>query len=343
MPFQIKDFASIVAAQINHARSVTTKVTDFQPGSVVRTLMEAPAVEIEELYLQMFLGLRDAIPVATFLSFGFDPLPAALAVGYVSVSSATPLTANLVIPAGTEFLATDSRKYTSVAEVVWASGSSVVRVLVQHAAAGLVGNVSAGAITSSSFFGAAYTVSNQTIDTGRDIETNTEREARFAEYVQSLSRGTLVACTYVARLSSVLDETGNAAEYVTRIGVDEQAGHVRIYIYSSLGAPSAELLADGQARIDGSVDPVTGAVTTGYRAAGVRIDILGMTERAVPLSIQVDMLPGYTLTASVEQQLGDIYAASIRAVQPGGTLYLGSLIESLLAATGVQAIVPAST
>jgi uncharacterized phage protein gp47/JayE len=343
MPFQIKDFASIVAAQINHARSVTAKITDYQPGSVARTLMEAPAVEIEELYLQMFLGLRDAIPVATFLSFGFDPLPAARAVGYISVSSATPLAEAFVIPDGTEFLAPDGRRYTAVAEVVWAAGSSVVQVLVQHTVAGLVGNIAAGAITSSALFGAAYTVSNQTIETGRDVETDAEREARFAEFIQSISRGTLVACTYMARQSRVLDDIGNIAEYVTRIGVDEQAGRVRIYLYSSLGAPSAALLADGQTRIDGSVDEVTGAVTSGYRAAGVRFDVLGMLERAVPLSILVDMLPGYTLNTAIEQELGDIFSASVRSVQPGDTLYLGTLIESLLAVAGIRSIVPSST
>ena len=65
-----------------------------------------------------------------------------------------------------------------------------------------------------------------------------------------------------------------------------------------------------------------------------------MQERAVPLAISVEMLPGYTLTAAVEQQLGDIFATQIRAVQPGDTLYLGSLVEALLAAPGVRAIVP---
>lgn len=335
--FQIKDFASIVAAEINHARAVTTKITDFQPGSVARTLMEAPAVEIEELYLQMFLGLRDAIPVATFLSFGFERLPAARAVGFVSVSSEAPLAAPLTIPVGTDFYATDGRKYISTTEVVWPSGAILSLVPVQYAAAGLAGNIAAGAITSSPFFSTAFVVSNQTIETGRDEETDTEREARFAEFVQSISRGTLVACTYAATQSRVLDADGNIAEYVTRTGVDEQAGHVRIYLYSSLGTPSAALLSNGQTRIDGSDG------TPGYRAAGVRVDVLGMLERAVPLSVDVDMLDGYELDGGVEQQLGDIFAAQIRAVLPGETLYLGSLIEAMLATTGVRAIVPETT
>lgn len=343
MPFQIKDFASIVAAQINHARAATTKITDFQPGSVSRTLIEAPAVEVEELYLQMFLGLRDAIPVATFLSFGLDPLPAARAVGFVSVSSEQPLSAPMLIPQGTAFSALDGRQYTAVADVTWAAGSSHVQVPVQHTAAGLAGNIAAGAITTSPLFGAGYTISNQTIETGRDAETDAEREVRFAEFVASISRGTMVACSYQARQSRMLDADGAIAEYVVRSGVDEQPGHVRIYVYSSLGAPSAALLADGQSRMDGSTDPVTGAVTPGYRAAGVRVDVLAMQERAVPLAIRVEMLPGYTLTAAVEQQLTDIFSAQIRAVQPGDTLYLGSLVEALLTVQGVRAIVPDAT
>lgn len=343
MSFQIKSFNDIVLSQINHGRAVTEKITDWAPGSVARTLVEAPAVEVEELYLQMFLGLRDAIPVATFLSFGFDPLPAARAVGFVSVSAAEPLVQPLTIPQGTEFTAVDGRQYTAVSTVTWAAGSSLVQVPVQHTTAGLVGNIAAGAITASPLFGAGYTISNQTIETGRDAETDAEREVRFAEFVSSISRGTLVACSYQARQSRVLDADGAIAEYVVRSGVDEQPGHVRIYVYSSLGAPSDALLADGQARIDGTTDPVTGAVTPGYRAAGVRVDVLAMQERAVSLSVRAEMLPGYTLTAAVEQEMHDIFATQIRLVQPGETLYLGSLIEAMLAVTGVRAIVPDTT
>jgi len=84
-------------------------------------------------------------------------------------------------------------------------------------------------------------------------------------------------------------------------------------------------------------------VTPGYRPAGVRVDVMAMVERAVPLSIFVDMLPGYALTPAVEQELSDIFSASVRAVQPGGTLFLGSLVEAMLATPGVRSVVPAGT
>lgn len=340
MTFQIKDFVSIVAAQINHARGVTTKITDYQPGSVARTLMEAPAVEIEELYLQMFLGLRDAIPVATFLSFGFERLPAATAIGYVSISKNPAPTSSISIPKGTTFSSTDGRVYTSIADVIWVSGQSVISVQVAASSAGSSGNVAQGVINSCSLFNSDYIVSNSTIDSGRDIETDSEREARFAEFVGALSRGTVFASLYGAAQAKILDVDGNIFEYVTKRGIREQPGHVVIYLYSNRGIPSAELIAIGQKIIDGSRDETTGVVTPGYRAGGVSTDVLPMTERSVPLSIQVGMLDGYTLNTAVNQQLGDIYGTAIRAVEPGTTLYLGALVDKLLAADGVRTIVP---
>jgi Baseplate J-like protein len=341
--FQIKDFLSIVASQINHARSVTEKITDFEPGSVSRTLMEAPAVEIEELYLQMFLGLRDAIPVSTFRSFGFDLLPVRWANGFVSITADVALPEPITIPSGSVFTAVDGRTYLSTSEVVWAAGSTFVRVPVQASVAGLAGNIAAGLITSSTLLSTGYTVSNPLIDNGREVETDTEREARFSEYVASLSRGTLVSCEYAAKQASVVGLDGGITEYVARIGVSETPGIIRIYIYSSQGVPSAAILLDGQRRIDGYTDELTGVVTPGYRPAGVRCDVLAMVEREIPLSISVGMYTGYSLTAAVQQAITDIYATTISSVQPGTTLFLKSLTESLLAVDGVRTIVPATS
>lgn len=341
--FQIKDFNSIVLSEINHARSVTDKVTDFQPGSVIRTLMEAPAVEMEELYMQMFLGLREAIPVATFLSFGFGLLPAKVARGFASVSLETPLIAPYVIPLGSVFATTDGRVYRSTEVVTMPIGATSGSVPIAYRSAGQDGNVAAGAITSAAALPAGFTVGNSALDTGRDEETDGEREARFAEFVGSLSRGTVEACMYAVRQSRVLDADGRLTEYVVRAGMNESSGRVRIYLYSSAGIPSAALLADGQARMNGSRNEVTGVVTPGYRAAGVRFDVLAMAERAVPLSIKVGMFTGHALTAAVVQALSDIFASTIRAAAPGQTLYLGELVESLLSVPGVERIVPVSS
>ena len=68
--FQLKDFQSIVASMVNFLRSATTEITDFSVGSVERTILEAPAVEIDQLYQEMFAGLREGIETSVFRSFG---------------------------------------------------------------------------------------------------------------------------------------------------------------------------------------------------------------------------------------------------------------------------------
>lgn len=338
--FQIKNFVSIVAAQINHARGVTTKITDFQPGSVARTIMEAPAIEVEELYMQMFLGLRDAIPVATFQSFGFERLPAARALGYVSVSVSTPIPENINISLGTLFSTIDGRTYSSTAAVTWLAGSSLIRIPVQCSVVGVVGNAAEGTITSSPFFNSNYTISNSDISSGRDVESDSEREARFAEFVGSLSRGTVAACLYGVSQARVTDSDGNTFEYVIKRGIYEQPGYVTIYLYSNQGVPSSELIQNAQNIIDGTRNEITGEYTAGFRAAGIRVVVQGMSERLFPLSIKVKMLDGFELDTGVYQQLSDIFASTVRTIEPGTTLYLGTMIDTLLAADGVQTIVP---
>jgi hypothetical protein len=340
--FQIKDFASIVSSIVNHMRGTQKRITDFQPGSVARTLVEGPAVEIEELYLQMFTGLREAIPVATFLSFGFDKLPAKRAHGLVSISVEDPLSDAIVVPLGTTFTTADGRSYTSTAEITWAAGTTMVRIPVQADVVGLDGNVAAGVITSSPAFDDTYTISNLAIENGSDVETDSEREARFADFIVSLSRGTIPACLYAARAAHVLDSDGAIYEYVTRIGVTESPGYVRIFVYSSRGIPSDQLLANGQTIIDGWRDPVTRAVTPGYRAGGVRVDVLPMIERAISFSIRVEMLPGYTLSSSVIQQLSDVFATAVAGVEADDVLYVGTVVDELLSVQGVKRVVPDS-
>lgn len=325
---------------LNHVRGTTKKITDLQPGSVTRTLIEAPAVEIEELYLQYFNGLREAIPVATFKSFNFNKLAAMYARGYVTVSAVTAPTTLLVVPKGTEFTSSDGRVYKSTADAAWAPGVKSVRIPVMAEAPGQQYNISTGSINASTFFNSGnYTISNAAINNGRDLETDAEREARFAAFISSLSRGTVTACLYGAQSATLNDDQGNISEYVTRIGYTEIAGYVKIFIYSSAGLPSRDLLTRGQLIIDGWRDADTGAITPGYRSAGVNIEVASMIERAIPLSARVTLLTGYTLDAAMKQSMTDVFATRLAEAQSGDVIYADEIETALLSITGVRSVI----
>lgn len=325
---------------LNHVRGTTKKITDLQPGSVTRTLIEAPAVEIEELYLQYFNGLREAIPVATFKSFNFNKLAAMYARGYVTVSAVTPPTTMFVVPAGTLFTSSDGRAYKSTADVAWTPSVKSIRVPVMAEAPGQQYNISTGSINASTFFNSgSYTISNAAINNGRDLETDAEREARFAGFISSLSRGTVTACLYGAQSATLTDDQGNISEYVTRIGYTEIAGYVKIFIYSSAGLPSRDLLTRGQLIIDGWRDADTGAITPGYRSAGVNIEVASMIERAIPLTARVTLLTGYTLDAAMKQSMTDVFATRLAEAQSGDVIYADEIETALLSITGVRSVI----
>lgn len=337
MGLQIKDFVSIVASMVNYAKATQDKLTDFNVGAVARTMMEAPAIEMEELYQRIFLGLMDAIPTSTYLTFGFSKRPAVSAFGHVTVTADAPLTQALSIPAGTEFEADDGRTYRTTEDVTWAAGESSIRLLVRATAVGAAGNIGSGKIVSSKFFNdPPVTISNDLIQTGQDEEGDEERATRFADFVQSISRGTEPAIRYAVSQVVVDDE------YVSRVGVVSGGGRVKAFLYTSKGAPSAALLAQAQRVMDGYTDPATGVRHEGYVAAGVRGDALPMIERNVSMASFVEMLPGHELSDQRMNDLRDVYATFIRSIPSGGILLIDELRDQMLSVAGTKRVVLAT-
>ena len=101
MSFQIKKFSSIVGSMINWISSATDKVTDFNPGSVVRTIVEAVAMEIEELYYQLLRAVEEAIGESIYRSFNFPRNPAKRATGVVRFYRMEGTEVPIVVPKGT--------------------------------------------------------------------------------------------------------------------------------------------------------------------------------------------------------------------------------------------------
>ncbi len=100
MSFQIKKFNSIVASMINWVSSATDRITDFNVGSVSRTLLEAVAIELEELYYQLLRAVEEAIEEAIYRTFNFPRNPAQRATGTVRFNRLAGTEPEVTIPRG---------------------------------------------------------------------------------------------------------------------------------------------------------------------------------------------------------------------------------------------------
>ena len=315
--FQIKDFTSIAAGLINVVRATTNKVTDFNRGSVIRTMLEATAAEIEELYLQMYLGIKEAIPVSVFTTFGFNRQAAESAGGTIRFSTGGSLASSVIpIPLGTvvRVPGTSLTYATTVASSI-AIGNSYVDVLVAAQASGLAGNVGADLITElvTPVAGVASVTNPSPFVNGRDVETDDERRVRFQGYISSLARGTKAAITYGAKTVTLTDGFGTVTEYVAHANVVEPwvadsaqpISLVRVYIHNGASATSGTLVTRCQQVIDGYYDG--GTAVPGWKAAGVQCIVSAASDQAVNVTGTVTIAGGYSSV--------DVLAACTNAVK----------------------------
>lgn len=338
MSFQIKDFASIVASMVNWMRANTTRVTDFHPGSVSRTMLEATAAEVEELYLQYFVGLQEAIPVSVFGTFGFAAQPAVAASGVVRFSTSAPATAVVSVPAGTLVRVPGTElSYATQAQAFVLVNQTYVDVLVSAQELGVAGNVDAGAITElvTAVTGIASVSNPQPIINGRDAESDDARKVRFQGYISTLARGTKAAIEYGAKTTQLRNALGVVTEYVAYAGVVEPwvtdntqpISLIRVYVHNGAGATSPALVAAAQQVIDGynGPDGVTPVPGSGWKAAGVKCIVEAAADIEVDVTGTLYVLPGFDAD-DVSQAAESAMAAYIQGLSVGADVLIAELV-----------------
>lgn len=341
--FQIKNFQSILAGMVNIVRGVSATLTDFNPGSVTRTLLEAPAMEIEDLYLQTYQGIMAAIPVAIYSAFpGFQAVAAVAAYGELTFARTTAADADYLIPAGTAVQTTGGLPCTTTADATLLTGATSVSVLAQCATAGTAGNVAAGSFTvlTTALDGIESVTNAAAWTTGQETETAPDKQARFAEYIAALARGTRGAVEYGARLARIAAD-GIVTESVRAARVIEfdddglqPIGTIRVVIYNGTTGASAALVAAAQRIIDGYQDD-TGAYLPGWKAAGI------------PATVEAAAMLTFHITQSLTLGAGNDPAtvqAAVEAAQRASvaTLTIGQpalRAELIAAAMGVAGVV----
>ncbi len=303
MSFQIKSFASIAASIINYARAAQKKVTDFTPGSVARTMLESPAVEIEQLYIQFFNGLLEAIPAAIYRSFDFDLLPAESATGPINVVLTAQAT-DTVIPAGTTWtLQGTSAKFTNPADVTIVASDTTGQVRVVSEQTGSTWNVPGGSVFTMlpQVNGFVSATAAADFDGGTDLETEDERKQRFTDFVRSLPRGTEASFDYALKnLVFLTDANGLEIERVQSWFIDQQwerdhslpRALVDVYVFNGVDGASGNLIQRASDVLLGYVDS-TGTKVPGYKAAGVHVNVYGATISDLAVAATYVVAPGF--------------------------------------------------
>lgn len=346
--FQIKDFASIAASSINWMRSTQKKVTDFSVGSVVRTMLETAAIEIEELYMRMFVGLKEAIPVAIYRTFDFERMSSTPASGTVRlvVSSSSQ---DLVISANTVFQPDGyGLTFASQTDVIIPAGNTQADISVLASIPGVVGNIPAGTAFDSqqSITGFVSASALFSFSSGSDDETEEEQKLRFTAFVATLNRGTVSAIKYGLTLVAVLDAGGNISERVRYSNIVEPwltdplepPALVKVYIHDGVSGASTALIARAHDVIDGYYDGA-GNPVSGWKAAGVKVDIIGATTATTAVTGVLTIGLGY-VTSAVLEEVDAAIADYIAQLDIGADVLKSEVIAAAMNIDGVVNFIP---
>lgn len=308
MTFQIKNFVSIAASMVNRMKVTQSQITDFNIGAVGRTLVEAPAAEIDQLYQQMFNGLVEAVPVSVFQSFSFPPLAAAGATGTIQVTISAQTTAT-VIEAGALFSSTvTSTQFAATTTTIIPAGTTTVAVAVAATTTGSATNlvVDVPFTMTPSPAGFVSATNLAPFVNGQDAETSAQQQVRFNAFIASLPRGTIPALYYGMSVASVLDANGNVIERPVFTSVVEPyvtdgtqpVGLVLCYIHNGVGSTSSALVTNATASLYGYYTSA-GVAVPGYKAAGVKVVLAAATEVAVNVAGAITAAAGYSKVDTV--------------------------------------------
>lgn len=340
MAFQLKDFASITASMLNWMRSVQTRITDFNIGSIVRSMLEACAIEIDEFYKQAFIGLKEAIPVAIYTSFNFPALDATPTSGLIRVII-TAQAAPVNVAAGTVWVPSSGGvNYEQTSTVVIAIGATTADIPVAAVTAGTIGNLPSGTTFSPSPVPAGFTSASNLTSwiNGIDAEDPADHKTRFNAYISTLPRGTPLAIAYGLTTAFVTDSGGNITERVVSSEVVEPwktdptqpVSLVNAYIHNGVGATSGALVTQAQAVIDGFYD-VSGNPVPGWKAAGVKVVVAAAAEMPINITGVLTAFAGFDKPSLIATAIPALNAYLVQLPIATTALYaqLITLVESI--------------
>lgn len=349
MAFQLKNYVSIAASILNFAKAAQTKLTDFAVGSVARTMLEAPAVEIEELYQQMWNGLKESIPVAIYNSFDFTRLDAVAATGLVTVTI-TSSGSDLRIPAGTSFAPNDGSAvtYKSLSDFIIPAGNTVASILVKANTAGMIGNIPADTefTLTPTPAGIVSAVASFDFTTGSDEETDAQRKTRFKNYITTLNHGTVTALSYGVSTVRTYDSNGQEVERVRYRRIIEPwladdtkpISLVEVYIHNGVNGASSNLLGEVEKVLYGYTDD-SGKIIVGWKAAGTKVKVYAATSTIVDISASIWVDSEYD-SASVVEEVKSAISTYISGLDIGQSILMAEIISAAMAIDGMINIVP---
>ncbi|MHB9296086.1 hypothetical protein PilKf_01840 [Pillotina sp. SPG140] len=329
---RIKTYTELYDQMRNYMIINQNKVTDFNEGAVLTSLIEAIARELEMLYIRARSGFETYMRDLPLSIFNVEKLTGVKATTSVTFSRAQSLNFSTGISKGT-IVSTGTEQFVTTTDGTIAEGmvdSLPIPVIAEGI--GTVYNVAAHSIQVmvSKLSSDIVAVSNAYAATGgMESESWADYLNRFTDYIWGLQR-----TNYYGFLSGLKQAQLIRSMYVEEhFPMADDIWNATVYIEDGSGGITSEGLAAIKALIDGDGT----ASNPGYRAPGINIRY--KPPLPVPIDVSVQAFVSYDIrydeieTALIERMLEEQLAGFINAKHIGQSVLLSDMIVELKRAT----------
>jgi len=344
--------AQLIAGDLGSALDTVGRVTDFNVGSVTRSLFEAIGLRFESLDNGTYQALRDTIPtvlyeflgpgdgLTTFV--GFPKLPAFPTTGVVRFTRTVGTVTAIPIPVGTRLTVpgvgtVPAKIYTTVVPAELGAAATSVDVLVQSDTLGVFGNTPANTVTLTDTIENIDGATNPAaFFNGRPEETDEARRLRFAAWLGNLARAQLAGLEVGARTARLVT-AGVVTEQVLAaqaLDVPDKLGLVDVFVDNGGGSASPALVIEAQRILDG-YRATDGTRVPGYKAGGVEVHVHAVVPEPVPVTCAIAMDGGFAF-AAVQPAVTAAITALLAGLPVFSELVRAELVCAILGVRGIR-------
>lgn len=334
-PFRPSSQTNYAETMRDYLVSRNSRLTNFNPGSRLQTLIEAVSFVLAQGDVNTLNGFQFAIREGVYTTFGFSRNPGLKAIGAIRIEheghdSPIPIPLFKLDLFGLEF---ESIEATQIPV-----GQNQIEVSVRAMAPGTDYNIRAREIDTSEGLGTldialpggARAWNPFDFVGGTDIETEESRLRRFQGFIQSLGRSTELgiynAVLAVPGVAGCQIETN--VHPLTR---QDEIGWINIYVSDGTSDPSQVILDLVRRTVVGDLDdPIN---FPGYAAAGTSVFIGKVPVLGIVIHYELDILETSRLSVEEAKEIADIALANyINTVPLGFDILLQQLETTILRA-----------
>jgi uncharacterized phage protein gp47/JayE len=264
----LKDYSTFVKNMVEYVIANQSTVSDLSPGSVLRSIIEALGLSLEEITTGTYLGFKRQFDTLPSDIYNFIKKAGLQASGHV-VFSRTGTTGDVTIPVGTKVATSSGLIFITSAVGTIANGNTASgSIVVAAEKVGTVYNVLASTVIvmTDSVTGVESVTNANAMVGGIDVESDYSFKSRFQAYIEGLAGSNLAGLK-----AGALSVNGITSASVVELIPAVANVNVNVYVDNGLstGTPSATI-AEVQSVIDGDGTQAN----PGYRAAGVNVVVL---------------------------------------------------------------------